>query len=50
MLPKFIFSVISDKLVYFNADRILHMSKGKIIAEYDPNEIKLNELESAVYG
>ena len=44
--------MISDEVpeVYFNADRILHMSKGKIIAEYDPNEIKLNELESAVYG
>ena len=44
--------MISDEVpeVYFNADRILHMSKGRIIAEYDPNEIKLNELESAVYG
>ena len=44
--------MISDEVpeVYFNADRILHMSKGKIIAEYDPKKIQLNELESAVYG
>ena len=44
--------MISDEVpeVYFNSDRILHMSKGKIIAEYKPNEIKLNELENAVYG
>ena len=44
--------MISDEVpeVYFNADRILHMSKGKIIAEYNPNKIKLNELEKAVYG
>ena len=44
--------MISDEVpeVYFNSDRILHMSKGKIIKEYNPNEIQLNELEIAVYG
>ncbi len=44
--------MISDEVpeVYFNSDRILHMSKGKIISEYKPNEIQLNELENAVYG
>ena len=44
--------MISDEVpeVYFNSDRILHMAKGEIIAEYKPNEIELNDLENAVYG
>ncbi len=43
--------MISDEVpeVYFNSDRILHMSKGKIIREYNPKKIKLTELENAVY-
>ena len=43
--------MISDEVpeVYFNSDRILHMSKGKIIREYNPKKIKLTGLENAVY-
>jgi simple sugar transport system ATP-binding protein len=36
--------------VYFNADRILHMAAGKIVAEYDPHAISLGDLEAAVYA
>jgi simple sugar transport system ATP-binding protein len=44
--------LISDEVpeVYFNADRILHMAGGKIVAEYDPRSISLNALEAAVYA
>jgi simple sugar transport system ATP-binding protein len=44
--------LISDEVpeVYFNADRVLHMAAGKIIAEYDPQEISLDALEAAVYA
>ena len=30
--------LISDEVpeVYFNADRVLHMAAGRIVAEYDP--------------
>ena len=39
--------LISDEApeVYFNADRILHMAGGRIIAEYDPRNITLDDLE-----
>lgn len=44
--------LISDEVpeVYFNADRILHMAAGKIVAEYDPHAISLGDLEAAVYA
>lgn len=44
--------LISDEPpeVYFNADRIIHMVKGKIHATYDPRQLSLSELESAVYA
>ena len=44
--------LISDEVpeVYFNADRVLHMAAGRIVAEYDPRAISLNELEAAVYA
>ncbi len=44
--------MISDEVpeVYFNADRVLHMSKGRIAGEYDPARIELKQLEDAVYG
>jgi simple sugar transport system ATP-binding protein len=44
--------LISDEVpeVYFNADRILHMAAGRIVAEYDPRKIALRELEAAVYA
>ncbi|MES0050058.1 sugar ABC transporter ATP-binding protein [Mesorhizobium sp. M0053] len=44
--------LISDEVpeVYFNADRILHMAAGKIVAEYDPHAIPLGDLEAAVYA
>ena len=44
--------LISDEVpeVYFNADRVLHMAGGKIVAEYDPRSISLDELEAAVYA
>jgi len=44
--------LISDEPpeVYFNADRIIHMVEGKIHATYDPRQLSLSELESAVYA
>jgi simple sugar transport system ATP-binding protein len=44
--------LISDEVpeVYFNADRVLHMAAGRIIAEYDPREISLDALEATVYA
>ena len=44
--------LISDEVpeVYFNADRILHMAAGRIVAEYDPRETTLTDLEAAVYA
>jgi simple sugar transport system ATP-binding protein len=44
--------LISDEVpeVYFNADRILHMAAGRIVAEYDPHAIALEDLEAAVYA
>ena len=44
--------LISDEVpeVYFNADRILHMAAGRIMAEYDPRATSLNALEAAVYA
>lgn len=44
--------MISDEVqeVYFNSDRVIHMSKGKFINEFNPNEITLAELETSIYG
>ena len=43
--------MISDEVqeVYFNSDRVIHMSKGEFINEYNPNKITLTELESSIY-
>ena len=43
--------LISDEVpeVYFNADRVIHMKEGRMIAEYDPRKVTLRELEAAVY-
>ncbi len=44
--------LISDELpeLYFNTDRVLHMAAGRIIGDYDPRRMALNELEAAVYA
>ncbi len=44
--------LISDEVpeVYFNADRVLHMDKGRIKASYDPRMMSLTEMEAAVYA
>ena len=41
--------MISDEVpeVYFNADRILHMASGRIVAEYDPRRISIAAIWSA---
>lgn len=44
--------LISDEVpeVYFNADRVLHMKDGRIVAEYDPRQVTLGALEAAIYA
>jgi simple sugar transport system ATP-binding protein len=44
--------LISDEVteVHMNADRVLHMAAGRIVAEYDPRRVPLAELEAAVYA
>ena len=44
--------LISDEVteVQMNADRILHMATGRIVAEYDPRATSIAELEAAVYA
>ncbi|MCJ8509440.1 sugar ABC transporter ATP-binding protein [Rhizobium lemnae] len=44
--------IISDEPpeVYFNADRVVHMADGCFKSVYDPRQISLTELESAVYA
>ncbi|MEZ2132022.1 MULTISPECIES: sugar ABC transporter ATP-binding protein [unclassified Sinorhizobium] len=44
--------LISDEVpeVYFHADRVLHMKKGRIVGEYDPRRHSLAEIEEAVYA
>jgi simple sugar transport system ATP-binding protein len=44
--------LISDEVpeVYFNADRVLHMKEGRIVAEYDPRQVTLGALEAAIYA
>ena len=44
--------LISDEVpeVYFNADRVLHMKEGRIVSEFDPRRVGLDELERAIYA
>ena len=44
--------LISDEVaeVLFNSDRILHMADGRIVGEYDPNEIGVQQLEARIYA
>jgi simple sugar transport system ATP-binding protein len=44
--------LISDEIteVLHSTDRILHMAEGRIVAEYDPANSSLEELEEAVYA
>ncbi len=44
--------VISDEPpeVYFNTDRVIHMVEGRFHATYDPREVSLTKLESAIYA
>ena len=44
--------LISDEVpeVYFNADRVLHMAGGRLVAEHDPRQTSLSELEAAIYA
>jgi len=44
--------MISDEVpeVYFNSDRILRMAGGRIVEEYDPRRVSIDQLERAVYA
>jgi len=44
--------LVSDEVpeVYMNADRVLHMAGGRILAEWDPRRTGLAEMEAAVYA
>lgn len=44
--------LISDEVteVMFNADRILHMAKGQIVGSYDPRQVSVAEMETAIYA
>jgi len=44
--------LISDEVpeVYFNADRVLHMARGKVAGWFDPRSCSLQEIEAAVYA
>ncbi len=44
--------LISDEIaeVYFNADRVLHMRDGRIVAEYVPGETAMDAIEAAVHA
>lgn len=44
--------LISDEVteVMFNADRILHMADGRLVAEYDPHAVTVPELEEHIYA
>lgn len=43
--------LISDEApeVYYNSDRILHMRDGRLVAEYVPGDVTLDQLEAAVH-
>lgn len=44
--------LISDEVpeVYFNADRVLHMAKGRIVNQFMPADCSLADIEAAVYA
>jgi len=44
--------LISDEVpeVYFNADRVLHMAKGRVVNQFMPADCSLAEIEAAVYA
>ncbi|TCU13032.1 monosaccharide ABC transporter ATP-binding protein (CUT2 family) [Rhizobium sullae] len=44
--------LISDEVpeVYFHADRVLHMAKGRIVNRYTPGDCALQDIEAAVYA
>ena len=44
--------LVSDEVpeVYLNADRVLHMAAGRIVAEWDPRATDLPTMEAAVYA
>jgi simple sugar transport system ATP-binding protein len=44
--------LISDEAaeVLHQSDRILHMAEGRIVADYDPRQVSLPELEAHIYG
>lgn len=44
--------LVSDEVpeVYLNADRVLHMAGGRIVAEWDPRQTRLQDMEAAVYA
>ncbi|KQV44104.1 MULTISPECIES: sugar ABC transporter ATP-binding protein [unclassified Rhizobium] len=44
--------LISDEVpeVYFNADRVIHMEKGRIAGWHDPRSTTLKDMEAAVYA
>lgn len=44
--------LVSDEVteVMFNADRILHMADGRLVAEYDPRTVTVPELEEHIYA
>jgi len=44
--------LISDEVseVLFNSDRILHMESGRIINQYNPNEVTIDNLEKQIYA
>ena len=44
--------LVSDEVpeVYMNADRVLHMAAGRIVAEWDPRQTGLPDMEAAVYA
>lgn len=44
--------LVSDEVpeVYLNADRVLHMVAGRIVAEWDPRATDLPTMEAAVYA
>ncbi len=44
--------LISDEIpeVYFNADRILHMRAGRLVAEYVPGQVSIDHIERDVHA
>jgi simple sugar transport system ATP-binding protein len=44
--------LVSDEVpeVFMNADRVLHMAGGRIVADWDPRQTGLQDMEAAVYA